>query len=97
MNDVIGACYKCARELREADYGRQELCPGCRFDTKVCRNCLYYDPRMNNECREPAAEPVTDKVKSNFCEWFKPTRPAGAGAKKEDPKAAFDNLFKKKQ
>ncbi len=95
-NEVLGSCYNCGRELREAEYSRQEICPGCRMDTKVCRNCLHYDPRMNNECREPAADQVTDKVKSNFCDWFKPATPkAEGGKKKEDPKAAFDRLFKK--
>ena len=97
MNEVQGSCYHCGRELREAEYSRQEICPGCRLDTKVCRNCVHYDPRLNNECREPAAEPVTDKLKSNFCDWFKPTRPAAVGGnKKEDPKAAFNRLFKGK-
>ena len=96
MNEVLGTCYRCGRELREAEYGRQEICPGCRHDTKVCRNCVHYDPRMNNECRESAADQVTDKVKSNFCDWFKPTTPKGEGGKKkEDPKAAFNRLFKK--
>lgn len=95
MNDVLGSCYSCGRELREAEYGRQEICPGCRLDTKVCRNCVHYDPRMNNECRESAADQVTDKTKSNFCDWFKPARPQASGVKKADPKAAFEDLFKK--
>lgn len=96
MNDVLGSCYQCGRELREAEYGRQEICPGCRLDTKVCRNCVHYDPRMNNECRESAAEPVTDKVKSNFCDWFKPTYPKALSQEASDAKAAFDRLFKRK-
>ncbi|MBI2362788.1 MAG: hypothetical protein HYV15_05340 [Elusimicrobia bacterium] len=98
MNDVLGSCWTCGRELREADYGRRESCPGCAVDTRTCRNCQHYDPGRNNECRESAAEPVSDKLKGNFCDWFRPARPeVGGGLKKEtDAKSAFDRLFKKK-
>ena len=96
-NDVLGSCWKCGVDLREADYGRRESCPKCGADTRVCRNCRHYDPGRNNECRESAAEAVEDKTRPNFCDWFKPSRPAPTGvSQKEDPKDAFNRLFKKK-
>lgn len=97
MNDILGSCYQCGRELREAEYGRRESCPACAVDTRVCRNCQHYDPAMNNGCRESAAEIVRDKEKANFCDWFRPGRPeVGGGPKKgPDAKSAFDRLFKK--
>jgi hypothetical protein len=33
-------------------------------------NCVRHDPRAAYECREPRAEPVPDKDRANFCEWF---------------------------
>lgn len=83
----------------EGEYGRQEACPSCRTDTKVCRNCIHYEPVLNNECREPSAELVTDKAKSNFCEYFKPGSPASQTdplAKAASAKDAFEKLFKNK-
>jgi hypothetical protein len=58
----------------------------------------------NNQCREPQADTIADKEKSNFCEFFrpKPAGPASAEASRErsadqKAKAAFDALFKKKK
>ena len=99
MRDPLGACWKCGRALLEGEYGRQEVCPGCRTDTKVCRNCIHYERVRDNECREPAAERVVEKTRSNFCEYFK----AGTPAVETDPlskaasaKDAFEKLFKNK-
>jgi hypothetical protein len=50
-----------------------------------------------NECREPQAERVVDKEKSNFCDFFTPRRSgAAAGApSKDDLLKKLDDLFKK--
>ena len=50
--------------------GRTETCPDCHRDLRVCLNCARHDPRAAHECREPRAEPVADKDRANFCEWF---------------------------
>lgn len=97
-----GSCWKCGRALAGGEYGRLESCPGCAADTKSCRNCVHYAPALSNECRESAADPVKDKEKANFCEFFRPGRPgrpAPASAKDAgapSAKGAFDALFKKK-
>ncbi len=51
--------------------GRLEECPACRTDLHVCRMCEFYDPRVARSCREPIAEEVQDKERSNFCGYFK--------------------------
>ncbi len=68
-------CYNCAAVL---DYinvleplSRQEACPKCYRDLRVCKMCFFYDTHAYNDCREPSAERVTDKTKSNFCNFFK--------------------------
>ena len=42
----------------------------CRADLRVCLNCLSYDPRVAQQCRERRAEPVLEKHVGNFCEYF---------------------------
>jgi hypothetical protein len=42
----------------------------CRADLRVCLNCLSYDPRVAQQCRERRAEPVLEKSAGNFCEYF---------------------------
>jgi hypothetical protein len=90
-------CYRCGKTLTVLDYGRADRCRGCGFDTRVCKNCIHYDPAAYNECREPNADRVVDKEKAIFCDYFKPGKGgAGGGKSAADMKAAADALFKKK-
>ena len=66
------SCFHCGKEIEENNFGRQDSCLSCGRDTKVCKNCINYDPKMHNECKENQAERIVDKEKRNFCDWFKP-------------------------
>ncbi|MCC6952677.1 MAG: hypothetical protein IT290_01025 [Deltaproteobacteria bacterium] len=95
-------CYRCSRELHydKINVGRRDTCDGCGFDVHVCKNCLHYDASVYNECREPQADRVVDKEKSNFCDYFKLTggadaRSGSASHSKADALKALDDLFKK--
>ena len=90
-------CHKCRQEIkRESIIGRQELCPSCGADLRCCVNCAFYEPGAYNDCREPQAERVLDKTRSNFCDYFtfidsgekKGNKSAGA-------KDKLEGLFKK--
>jgi hypothetical protein len=63
----------------------------------VCRNCSFFAPGSHNDCREPGAEPVTDKERANFCEFFAfaTAGPAGLGKGTDGARAALDALFRK--
>ena len=90
-------CWNCGVELGHLDYGRQDICKKCGLDTRVCRNCIFWDKNSNNECRESQADRVVEKTKSNFCDYFKPKSGAGGEAQSRDAmKAAAAALFKKK-
>lgn len=54
----------------EAPLGRQEICPHCLSDLHSCHNCTFFLDGSYNECREPQAERVIEKNRSNFCEYF---------------------------
>jgi hypothetical protein len=51
----------------------------------------------HNRCREPQAEWVSDREKANFCDYFIPNTLSAAGRRTaaDDPRSAFENLFKK--
>jgi len=93
---TTGNCWNCGTDLGPLDYGRADTCKKCGRDTKVCRNCVFYEPSANNGCRENQAERVVDKDRSNFCDYFKPKSGGGGGASRDAMKEAADALFKKK-
>ena len=64
-------CHNCGWEWTLAGQpGRSESCPQCRADLRVCLNCVNYDPRVAQQCRDRRAEPVAEKHLGNFCEYF---------------------------
>jgi hypothetical protein len=92
-------CYHCRRqiELRQ-QIGFREVCPGCDRSLHVCLNCDFYDPTLNNQCREPQAERVVDKDRGNFCEFFFPRKATESKhlSPGTDARAKLEALFKKK-
>ena len=92
-------CQACSKELSiERKVGRSETCPHCGADLHVCLNCSFYSPGAYNDCREPQAERVVDKKRSNFCDYFSYTDEAARKAqdtKKEDARSRLNDLFKK--
>src|SRR5574341_512566 len=82
---------------------RDSECESCRHDLRCCRNCRHWDPRYHNECMESMAEPVEDKTRRNFCEYFYfsrvPHAPAAGGkareseARESEARAKLEGLF----
>jgi hypothetical protein len=92
-------CHNCSKELTiERKVGRRDACPFCGGDLHVCLNCRFYDPGSYNDCREPQAERVVNKDRSNFCDYFE-FGDRGSGKKRKDgelnPKKKLEGLFKK--
>ena len=50
--------------------GRTELCAHCRAELRCCLNCGAFDPLAAAQCRDRRAEPVMDKDRGNYCEFF---------------------------
>ncbi|MEO5616262.1 MAG: hypothetical protein ABIS67_00680 [Candidatus Eisenbacteria bacterium] len=92
-------CHHCSAAIDVHEpVARDAECPACRGDVRCCRNCRHYDERYNNACTETQADPVPDKARRNFCEFFyfsrDPVAAAGGGAKREsDARAKLDALF----
>lgn len=94
-------CWKCGASL--ADYTlplrRLEECRACNAELHVCRMCEFYDTTVAKHCRETIAEEVKDKLRANFCDYFRPTpsayRPDGTSAA-DRAKAELEALFGRK-
>jgi hypothetical protein len=72
MDDLF--CWKCNADLKAVPQpcARRAECPACAAELHVCRMCRHYDKAKAKQCREPVAEPVQDKTRANFCDWFQP-------------------------
>lgn len=89
-------CFSCHTVLEfSSDIGRRDECSKCRADVRVCKNCEFYDPRAYNECHETSADVITEKERSNFCDFFKPRSGPGVRQEKENLLSAAEALFKK--
>jgi len=94
-------CHLCGAPLDVHEpVSRDAECPSCRGDVRCCRNCRHYDERYNNSCTETQADPVPEKARRNFCEYFyfsrEPFAGTGRSVKREsDARAKLEALFKK--
>ncbi len=90
-------CFSCNTklELESTDkIGRHEDCPKCRTSLRCCRMCQFYDKLVYNECKEPNAERLLDKEKSNFCSYFVLGNGQNMSSSKDDLLAQANALFK---
>jgi hypothetical protein len=88
-------CYFCGTEYTERIY-RNTVCPECGKDLKICLNCKFYEPGAHWDCRETVPEPVREKDRANFCDYFVYTLRRGGGSsvkKQEESRKRFDSLF----
>ena len=69
------SCWRCGASLTDVlqPFARAAECPECRADLHVCKMCEFFDTGARRGCREPVADEVNDKERSNFCGYFQPT------------------------
>jgi hypothetical protein len=93
-------CHRCQGEVTVKDLvGRRDTCPWCEADLHSCLNCTFYDTHYADACREPNAEPVVEKDRGNFCEFFRvreSQQRQHVGTTTPDARAQLEALFKKK-
>jgi hypothetical protein len=89
-------CFKCQIKLDvPAPVSRKEECHICKSDVRCCRNCVFYDSKVYNECRETQAERVLEKERANLCDFFRPAKPGQAMVDEEEKAmSAAEALFK---
>jgi hypothetical protein len=81
MPGVEASCWKCGGMQKEVllPLSRTEECQHCGTDLHVCRMCRFYDTSVSNACREPVADFVLNKIRSNFCGYLELLTDAGTG------------------
>lgn len=89
-------CHQCRKEIvDDILVGRQAQCPFCGADLHCCLNCSFYDAGIYNDCRESQAERVLDKIRSNFCDFFRFRQTTNSSGKGNiDIKDKLEGLFK---
>lgn len=91
----MGNCYFCGAAI-EAPVYRRSVCLQCGKELKICLNCEFYAPGSHWDCHETIPEPVREKNKANFCDYFRVStvnRSAPKTESGESHKKAFDDLF----
>lgn len=87
------SCWKCGTSLEAIAVARTDECPACRAELHVCRMCRFFDPGVSQACREPVADPVSDKERANFCGYFEPSprawRPSQGSRSRQQVEALF--------
>ena len=90
-------CWKCSLPIDGTkEIFRSSTCPECGADLHSCRNCKFYEVGAHYDCHETIDELVTDKERSNFCDYFSAKAGlANNNIKNNDKSAkdAFNSLF----
>ena len=74
-------------------------CPQCSRPVRCCKNCTFYEPGAHWDCRETIPEAVSDKERSNFCDYFRLSETShgssqsGDDGRRRDARSDFDALF----
>lgn len=95
---ITAPCAFCGGMVEiEGKPGRADECPHCRRDLHACLQCRFYDRSFHNQCRESQSGYVSDKEKSNFCEFFEFGRDVvSEKSVMVSSKKKLDELFKKR-
>lgn len=92
-------CFSCGHKIELTDRVQYNAtCDKCSSYLKCCLNCKFYDPGAYNQCHESSADRVTNKDKSNFCDFFEAgsTSRFKENTRKDDSLKKLNDLFKKK-
>ncbi len=83
---------------------RSSICPSCSKDLKICCNCRFYSKGSHWDCLESVTEPVHEKDRANFCEFFQYREINNSGIKRypgttvpDSRQAGTDKTDKKQQ
>ncbi|MFC1844863.1 hypothetical protein ACFLZ5_08750 [Thermodesulfobacteriota bacterium] len=87
-------CAFCHKVISEPMIHIRDECPACGGDLHICLNCEFYDQSAYSQCRETIKEPVQDKEKANYCDFFRAAKAVSVQADTEsDTFKKLSDLF----
>lgn len=94
----MAVCHTCGSPIdAQPPIGRSLECPSCNAPVRCCKNCAHYAPGAHWDCRESISDPVHDKERGNFCDWFRLSDAAAPAVTGDDARRtardSFDSLF----
>lgn len=100
-NEVV-RCHNCGRNAENLGaIGFESRCPHCAAPMRCCRTCRHFDTGARWQCRTEIEKPVEAKSDANRCPQYSPrlvldvTGRRTSRHRTNDPRAAFDSLFKR--
>ncbi len=91
---IFAMCWKCGKNIVDTlQIFRATACPDCGTDLHACKNCLFYERGSHYDCKERIEDPVEDKERANFCDWFSARRDFSASGAQDKKAAAARDMF----
>ena len=89
-------CAQCGN-VTASDIGTDTRCPRCGTDMRTCAQCGSFDPGSRFECMQTIPARISPKNVRNSCTLFSPRTTVERETttpRTDDPRKAFDDLFK---
>ncbi len=100
---TVARCANCGGLLPKG-IDPKEQCPKCGFELHCCKQCVHFDTAARWECTQPIPARVVPKDAKNECTFYEirmsseretTSSSPVATARPDDPRQAFERLFKK--
>src|SRR5579885_1094351 len=96
---LVSRCAQCGTVLPRG-FDPQGRCPHCGFELHCCKQCAHFDTSARFECNQPITARIVKKDARNECGFYAPRvilekQTSPDSARPDDPRKAFEALFKK--
>lgn len=102
---TVARCANCGGLLPKEGFDVNGQCGRCNFELHSCKQCVHFDPAARWECTQPILVRFPKKDARNECTFYeirtsneRETTSGGHSpsfVRPDDPRKAFENLFKK--
>ncbi len=96
---MVTRCARCGKLLPD-EFDPKGQCPHCNFELHSCKQCAFFDTSARFECAQAIPARIAQKDARNDCAFYSPRKTVERhtspdAARTNDPRKAFEALFKK--